>query len=550
MATTPKVTEFTTNNVDIFNAIRNSCSANFRDYVPAGNPSQESVREIGAIIMRYNVLQNEFLSALVNRIALAIIQSKLYRNPWSVFKRGIIDLGETIEEIFVNIAQPYSYDPAVAESKVFKREIPDVRAAFHIMNYQKFYKQTIQNNDLRKAFLAWSGISDLIAKIVEAMYTAANYDEFQTMKYLLAKNIINGRMYPVQIANIEASNMKTIVSTIKGISNKFEYENTLYNPTGVTTHTLKDDQFIIVNADFDAMMDVEVLAAAFNMDKAQFLGHRVMIDSFGEFDFDRLDALFKDDPNYTKFTDDEITILNTVPAVIIDRDWFMMYDNLSEFTEQYNGEGLYWNYWYHVWKTFSSSPFVNAVVFAPGAPAVNSITISPNYVSTVNGGSVVLSAIVNTSYFATKAVKWTSNTEGIDIDPYGVVTIGPEVAEDSNVSATITATSVANSSVTATATINVISTAPTVTSVTVSPASKAIAAGGTQQFTATVDGTNNPSQDVTWSITNTGGTGITVSTDGLVTVAADATITTSCTLTATSDEDDNVSGTATITIAE
>lgn len=545
MPTIPSTANLTTNNVDIFNYIRNSASANFRDYVPAANPSQESIREIGAIIMRYNVLQNEFLSALVNRIALALIQSKLYRNPWSVFKRGIIELGETIEEIFVNMAQPFIYDPAVAENKVFKREIPDVRAAFHIMNYQKFYKQTIQNNDLRKAFLSWSGISDLIAKIVEAMYTAANYDEFQTMKYLLAKSILNGRLYPVQIPAIEASNMKTIVSTIKGVSNKFEFQSTLYNPTGVATHTLKDDQFVIVNSDFDATMDVEVLASAFNMSKAEFMGHRVIIDSFGEFDDDRLTKLFANDENFSVFTNTEKTALDGIPAVIVDRDWFMIYDNLSEFTEQYNGEGLYWNYWYHVWKTFSSSPFVNAVVFAPGQPTVNSITISPNAVSTINGGTVVLSAIVNTSNFASKAVKWSTTTEGVEIDPYGVVTIGPDV-DAGNI--TITATSAIDNTVTATATVTVISTAPTVTSVTVSPSTKAIAAGGTQQFTATVTGTNNPSQDVTWSITNTGGSGITVSTGGLVSVAADATISTTCTLTATSDEDDTKSGTATITI--
>ena len=38
----------------------------------------------------------------------------------------------------------------------------DVRAAFHTMNYQKFYKATISNDQLRQAFLSWQGITDLI----------------------------------------------------------------------------------------------------------------------------------------------------------------------------------------------------------------------------------------------------------------------------------------------------------------------------------------------------------------------------------------------------
>ena len=140
----------------------------------------DSIREIGAVIMDYPALQNEFLSALVNRIGRVILTSKSYDNPWAMFKKGMLEFGESIEEVFVNIAKPFQYDPQIAESNVFKREIPDVRSAFHIMNYQKFYKATISNDQLRQAFLTIDGITDLIAKIVDAMYTGANYDEFQT----------------------------------------------------------------------------------------------------------------------------------------------------------------------------------------------------------------------------------------------------------------------------------------------------------------------------------------------------------------------------------
>ena len=137
MATTPKVVTLTNSSVDILNAIRNNATQNYRDYVPKSTPDAESIRQIGAIIMDYPALQNEFLSALVNRVGRVLITSKMYDNPWSFFKKGLLEFGESVEEIFVNIAKPFQYDPAVAETNVFKREIPDVRAAFHIMNYQK-----------------------------------------------------------------------------------------------------------------------------------------------------------------------------------------------------------------------------------------------------------------------------------------------------------------------------------------------------------------------------------------------------------------------------
>ena len=139
MATKPKIVTLTNSSVDVLNAIRNNATINYKNYVPIATPDADSIREIGAIIMDDAQLQNEFLTALVNRIGRVLITSKMYDNPWSMFKKGMLEFGETIEEIFVNIAKPFQFDPAVAESKIFKREIPDVRAAFHIILKENSY---------------------------------------------------------------------------------------------------------------------------------------------------------------------------------------------------------------------------------------------------------------------------------------------------------------------------------------------------------------------------------------------------------------------------
>lgn len=407
MPTIPENTgKLTSNSVDILNAIRNSASENYRSYVPYANDSVDSIRSIGTILMTYPGLQNEFLSNLINRVGMVLITNKMFDNPWNVFKRGTIEFGETIEEVFVNIAKPFQFDPAVAENKVFAREVPDVRAAFHILNYQKFYKQTIQQEQLRQAFLSWNGVNDLIAKIVDGMYSSANYDEFIAMKYMIARHILDGDLYATEIPAITTDNMKQITSTIKGVSNSFTFMSNKYNMAGVANYSNKEDQFLILNSGFDASMDVEVLAASFNMDKAEFMGHRVLVDNFGELDDARLEELFGTEPDYTPITPDEKTALNAIPGIIVDRDWFMIFDNLTYFTEQYNGEGLYWNYWYHVWKILSVSPFANASVFVPDTPSVTSVAINPSSANVTAGQSVQLTAVVETENFAPKSVTW------------------------------------------------------------------------------------------------------------------------------------------------
>ena len=453
MATKPKIKTLTNSSVDILNAIRNNASTNYRDYVPQATAESDSIREIGAVIMDYPALQNEFLSALVNRIGRVILTSKSYDNPWAMFKKGMLEFGESIEEVFVNIAKPFQFDPQAAESNVFKLEIPDVRSAFHIMNYQKYYKATISNDQLRQAFLSIDGITDLIAKIVDAMYTGANY-EFQTMKYMLAKHILNGLMNPVTIPAINTANMNSIVSTIKGVSNKFTFLNSKNNLAGIMNHTPKQEQYLLVNSQFDATMNVEVLASAFNMDRAEFEGHRVLVDSFGDLDIERLNILFADDPTYTEISSEELEALNAIPCVLVDSDWFMIFDNYQNFTEQYNGEGLYWNYWYHVWKTFSVSPFSNNAVFVAGTPAVTTVTVTPSKATVSAGGQIQLSVTVDTDNYAPQSVIWSIDTgdDKASISSTGMLKINSDAKAGT---ITVKATSTFDSTKSNTATITV-----------------------------------------------------------------------------------------------
>lgn len=451
MATRPRIATLTNSSVDILNAIRNNASVNYKEYVPVATADADVIRTIGAVLVDSPQLQNEFITALINRIGKVIVTSKLYDNPWAVFKKGILDYGETIEEIFVDIAEPFNYDPETAETNVFKRQIPNVRSAFHVVNYEKFYKDTIQRRELEKAFLSINSVGDFISKIIDSMYTGANYDEYQTMKYLLAKRIYDGLLYPEQISAVTDANMKSIASTLKGVSNNLEFLSSKYNIMGVHNKADKREQYLIVNTAFDAKMDVEVLASAFNMDKAEFLGHRILVDGFGNLDYERLHVLFDGDNTYTEFTTDEEEALNAVPAVLVDAEFFQVYDKLNEFGELYNPEGLYWNYWYHTWRIFSVSPFSNGIMFIPATPHVTSVTVTPSAVTLGKGQSTSLSVVVATENFAPQGVKWTSTNAKVKVNQAGVVTAD----SDATGTATIRAISVFDSDKSATCTVTI-----------------------------------------------------------------------------------------------
>lgn len=285
------------------------------------------------------------------------------------------------------------------------------------MNLQNFYKVTVSNEQLRQAFLSSQGINDLIGYIVDSLYTGAEFDEYITMKQLIVDAANNGEMYAVNIPAVSSDNTKTIVSTIKGVSNQLEFMSSTYNSMGVLTHTRKNRQVLIIDAALDAAIDVDVLAYAFNMDKAEFMGRRVLVDNFGE--------------------------LTGVVAALVDEDWFMVYDNFIGFTENYNGQGLYWNYFYHVWKTFSTSPFSNAILFTTQDVAVTNVTVSPNNITHNTGSSqtVQFTANVTATGYAPKDVVWSTTSATATITENGFLTI----PTTTDTTFTVRATSVYNS---------------------------------------------------------------------------------------------------------
>lgn len=345
--------------MDILNVIRQNASYDYQQSVPVVTSAQD-IPKVGEIIYGTPAFANQFINALVNRIAIVRVQSATFNNPYAQLKKGYLEFGETIEDIFVNIAKVVEYDPEKAAAREMRRTLPDVQSAFHVMNWRVMYPVTIQDEDLKLAFLSVDGVTDLIAKIVDSVYTAAEYDEFLLFKYLLIKAASHGKLYPVAYDDADLKNAAVV---FRGVSNLLPFMKSDFNEAHVKTTTPKGRQVIFMDALFNAQFDVDVLSAAFNMDKADFMGRLHMIDDFTTFDNERFEVIRANSDGIEEVTEEELALMEDVKAIILDENWFQVYDNLNKFTEDYVAAGLYWNYFYHQWKTVSTSPFANAVCF-------------------------------------------------------------------------------------------------------------------------------------------------------------------------------------------
>lgn len=439
---------------EVLNAVRNSASQDYKNYVPVATDDNSNLKEIGAIIMDNPALRNQFLDVIVNRIALVIIQSKMWDNPLRMFTKGKLEYGETIEDIFVDLAKVFQYDPEDAEQTFMKREKPNVAAEFFVLNSQVFYKTTTEDITLRAAFTGNDGMMRLINGIATAMYKSANYDAYQVTKYLLARRILNGQCKTV---GYTAGNLKDLLSKVRAESNKMTFLRNDSNLAGVYNATEKANQYVLIDADADAEIDVNELAYAFNMNKADIETKKVLIDGFGNLDDTRLDILLGNNENYTPISDAEKDALNAIPLVIVDENFFMIFDKLFEMhNETFNQDGLYRQHTLHNWRVYATSAFSNNAVFVSGTPSVTSVAASPASVTVAQGTpSVQMGVTVVTSGFASQAVTWsvdaTSASAGVAVDSRGKVSIPSDFTGD----ITVTVTSAIDAEVTDEATITV-----------------------------------------------------------------------------------------------
>lgn len=429
------VTNLNASTIDVLNVIRQNASLSYQNSVPKVEKTTD-IPKVGESIYGHPANANEFLNALVNRIALVKVTSAVFNNPYRDLKKGFLNYGESVEDIFVSIARVNTYNVEKSEEREFKRTVPDVKSIFYCVNWRVMYPVTIEDEELRLAFLDAEGVSNLIAKIVDSVYKAESYDEFLLFKYLIIKAVANGKMKAVTVGNDE---LKESAGIYRGLSNALTFMSKDYNEAGVRTATPRERQVIFMDAEYNGKFDVEVLASAFNLNKADFLAKLYLIDSFKTFDNERFEEIILQSDNVEKITDSDLALMEDVTAILCDSEFFQVYDNLTKFTEKYVASGMYWNYFLHTWKTVATSPFANAVVFVKGTeqtlPDAFTVHVSQKLESD-EATTFVLEAEFEQENFELKNVKFEQTeelvTKLISVHPYGAYIV-PKSASDAEI---------------------------------------------------------------------------------------------------------------------
>lgn len=326
---------------EMLNAIREEASDAYQKAVPIA--TRANLIDVGNPILNYQAIANEFIDALVNKIVIQLIDRRMWENPLSILKTGDMPLGTDIEDIHTNPAEAEAYDGTeTGMADILKMHKPDIASVYYRINRRDKYPVTINNDQMRGAFMAWGKMEDLIGAIVDSLYNGCTIDEFNYTKRLVSEAVANNRIQIQNVPNpVDEVTGKNFMRVLRGLSVLFTFPSSNYNSyqmiggaTPRTSWTPIDEQIIIIRGDVASAVGVEVLAGLFNLNYGDYLARQIIVDDFG----------------------DEKTL-----AVLADRRAFVIYEQMRKFATFFNASSLGWQYYYHAWDLFAMSPFRNAI---------------------------------------------------------------------------------------------------------------------------------------------------------------------------------------------
>lgn len=326
-------------------------------------------------IVQYGPFMNQFLSYIVNKIVIQSVESKMYNNPFSMLKGEGVPLGTDLEYNYINPALGRDYDISLG-AQLLNVTKPDVKTCYFRMNRQRQFPITIPRELMQGAFTSWEQLDSMVAGMIQSLYSGNQIEEEHLVKKLLTSSVADSVIKKREIVYDSADPANSSVTFIKTIQKialdmphassdfnnyqSYATANGIVGATPAITWTEPKDLYLFIRSDILTDCNVETLAGAFNMEKAQLVGRLAPLPDFNYLDFDNpVDS----STNYWK----TVTDANKILAIIADVRTFEYHDNLTTSGDFYNAAGMYTNQYFNVWQTYGIRPWGNAIAICEKA---------------------------------------------------------------------------------------------------------------------------------------------------------------------------------------
>lgn len=375
----------------VLNELRQTASNAYQDTVPL--TTAKDIVDVGqAVLNAPQAIRNEFMNNLFNKIGLTLVDYPVVNNHLSFLKKGRLEYGQTIEDIYVGLATAEPYITGMSNGEYpdpFKIHKVPHRSAFYHTILSRQYPLTRHVSDLRKAFHGASSMEQFIGGIMNAITSRENFDDYRMTVALMARQIEEatkaseenkhkGRVQLITLFNetvdeadqVTADNafnskkfLQFFSNQLKKWAKRMNYLRSDLNIAGVPNILPKAQQRIMMPGDILVDFETTLLAWAYNNGNLE-IGGVDEIDTWysigAEAEGEEGVTVSPDDIQVkSTFTDEGTQCV----AVIYDPGMAKIYNKEHIGSTQENAAGNYWNLFTSVEDIYAGSPYKNFVYF-------------------------------------------------------------------------------------------------------------------------------------------------------------------------------------------
>lgn len=351
-------------------------------------------------------MRNKFIQSLVNRIAYTKFVMDYFENPLRELAGDELPLGAIGQEIYVNPAKGRVYNIDDFAGLLAKYE-SDVKAEYSEINFDVQYPVTIIRKELEKAFVSWGDFESFLMGISTSLYNGAYIDDYKYTKKLITNAYRNNAVQMEEFSIVDPKNptrteLVNLTARLRELYLNFKTPSTKYNAwskvggygRSIVSWSKPEDIYVFISNKMASVLDTQVLARAFNIDRADLEGRVFYVDNFDIID---------DDGNVTYDG-------SNIYALICDRRWFKIRTKDMFMDEFYNANNRSWQQYLNVIKSFNYSLFANALMLVRSLPEISSTTIAFNETTaSVEVGAKKTLAITTTPVNSTDTITFTSS---------------------------------------------------------------------------------------------------------------------------------------------
>lgn len=337
-----------TTNEQLLQVSINAASMGYKKRIPS--PTQAGIGRTLDYLSQHRDLWNPICQSLLNQIVPVFAKNRSWSNPLAEFKKGMVEFGNGVEEIQTGLINAVAYDPNddVDAKVIFGRDDFRVETAFHTRNRRDRYKVSVEKRLIQSAFLNGGNVAELIDRQLNAPYESDQIDEFLLMANLLREYEDCGGFYHAHVPDVAhtrstTDDAKELLRKLRAIAGEMRFKSTAYNPARMPVHSTPDDMILLTTPAVKAALDVEALAWAFNIDRANVQYRVIEIPQ-------------------------SVAPGKGFQAAVVDKDFFQVYDHIMETTSiDVPTDPNTYNVFFHHHQTISCSRFAPTAMLWTGA---------------------------------------------------------------------------------------------------------------------------------------------------------------------------------------